>query len=49
MRMTVQDAANPFPHPVLSLTAPHSLVIDLLCWLMFMLTLRIVLCKKANH
>ena len=31
MRMTVQDAANPFPYPVLSLAAPRSLVFHLLC------------------
>ncbi len=31
MRMTVQDAVNPFPCPVLSLAAPRSLVIYLLC------------------
>ena len=30
MRMTVQDAANPFPYPVLSLAAPRSLVFHLL-------------------
>jgi hypothetical protein len=30
MRMSVQDAANPFPYPVLSLAAPRSLVFHLL-------------------
>jgi hypothetical protein len=30
MRMTVQDAANPFPYPVLSLAARRSLVFYLL-------------------
>ncbi|KAH9996789.1 hypothetical protein BJV77DRAFT_960396 [Russula vinacea] len=28
MRASVQDASNPFPHPVLSLAAPHSLVFE---------------------
>jgi hypothetical protein len=31
MRMTVQDAVNPIPYPVLSLATPRSLVIYLLC------------------
>ncbi len=30
MRVTVQDAANPFPYSVFSLAAPRSLVIHLL-------------------
>lgn len=30
MRMTVQDAANPFPYPVLSPAVPRSLVFHLL-------------------
>ena len=30
MRMTVQDAANPFPYPMLSPAAPRSLVFHLL-------------------
>jgi hypothetical protein len=30
MRMTVQDAANPFPYPLLSLAAQRSLVFYLL-------------------
>jgi hypothetical protein len=30
MRMTVQDATNPFPYPVLSLAAPRSLVFHFL-------------------
>lgn len=38
MRMTVQDAANPLPYPVLSLAAPRSLVFHLLRKLMHTLT-----------
>jgi hypothetical protein len=38
MRMTVQDAANPLPYPVLSLAAPRSLVFHLLRKLVHTLT-----------
>jgi hypothetical protein len=38
MGVTVLDAVNPFPFPVLDLTAPHSLVVYSLGEVMYMLT-----------
>ena len=37
--ITVNDAANPFPYPILSLATPRRLVIHLLCQLMSALNL----------
>lgn len=38
MGVTVLDAVNPFPFPVLDLTSPHSLVVYSLGEVIFMLT-----------
>lgn len=38
MGITVLDAVNPFPFPVLDLTAPHSLVVYSSGEVMFILT-----------